>query len=88
MSSLVQEHGLPGDYLVQNDSGDQWTIEGRVFNGIYEKDTDKHHKGGDTRITGVEGERKVLERKESKTEHGTGAAHARRPSLAGISETD
>lgn len=31
------EHGMAGDYLVQNDLGDQWSVEARSFLDLYER---------------------------------------------------
>jgi len=32
------EHGSAGDFLVQNEAGDQWVIEAHIFHTIYEED--------------------------------------------------
>jgi len=31
------EHGMAGDYLVQNEQGDQWSVEARTFLELYER---------------------------------------------------
>jgi serine/threonine protein kinase len=36
-ASLSVEHGMAGDYLVQNDNGDQWSVEQKTFERLYER---------------------------------------------------
>lgn len=31
----LQEHGVAGDFLVQDEKGDQWIIDGKTFTGLY-----------------------------------------------------